>query len=67
MTLGALLPAVLLFIAFTDIPIFMFLRARGMMKDRLANILSFVSLSLPLLTYGILRYVMPDIGAMEVM
>ncbi len=66
MTLGTLLPAVLLFVAFTDIPIFMFMRARGMMKDNVANLLCFASLSLPLLAYVILNFILPEVGANEV-
>ncbi len=66
MTLDIVLPAFLLFVAITDIPIFLFMRARGIMRDNVANALAFASLSLPLLAYVILNFVLPDIGAIEV-
>ncbi len=66
MSLDIVLPGFLLFVAIIDIPIFMFMRARGMMRDNVVNLMMLASVSLPLLAYVILKFVLPDVGAIEV-
>lgn len=66
MTLGLFIPLALLVISIIELPIFLLLRQRSAMTQRGFALVALASAALPLIAYGVLNYLVPDIGAMEV-
>ena len=65
MTLGIFLPLVLAAVAIIDLVAFRMMLARGKISERLFNLLSLASVSLPLLAYIILTVIVPSAGAVH--
>lgn len=65
MTLGIFLPLVLAAVAVIDLVAFRIMLARGKISERLFNLLSLASVSLPLLAYIILTVIVPSAGAVQ--
>ena len=65
MTLGIFLPLVLAAVAIIDLVAFRMMLARGKISERLFNLLSLASVSLPLLAYIILTVIVPRAGAVQ--
>ncbi|MBO6608952.1 MULTISPECIES: hypothetical protein [Altererythrobacter] len=65
MTLGIFLPLVLAAVAIIDLVAFRMMLARGKISERLFNLLSLASVSLPLLAYIILTVIVPSAGAVQ--
>lgn len=65
MTLGIFLPLVLAAVAVIDLVAFRMMLARGKISERLFNLLSLASVSLPLLAYIILTAIVPSAGAVQ--
>ena len=65
MTLGIFLPLVLAAVAIIDLVAFRMMLARGEISERLFNLLSLASVSLPLLAYIILTVIVPSAGAVQ--
>ena len=66
MTVGLLLPIVLLVLGIGEAILFRQLSLRGIMTDRIANALILLSLLFPLAGYGLLNFVFAELGAMTV-
>ena len=67
MTLGLLIPIILLLLGIGEAVLFRQMSQRGVMRDSLANLLILVSLLLPLLAYGVLNFAFPEFGATTVL
>ena len=65
MTLGIFLPLVLAAVAIIDLVAFRMMLARGKISERLFNLFSLASVSLPLLAYIILTVIVPSAGAVQ--
>ncbi len=67
MTLGALIPLIFLFVACAEVPLFLRWYSDGRMKAGVAFAAMGLSLALPIAAYAVLTFVMPDLGATEVL
>ena len=65
MNLALFLPLVLAAVAIIDLVAFRMMLARGKISERLFNLLSLASVSLPLLAYIILTVIVPSAGAVH--
>lgn len=66
MTLGILLPLVCVFAALAELAIFLNWRSSGRISEGVFPLLAIASLLFPIAVYAILKYAIPDVGAMTV-
>ena len=67
MTLAIFLPLVLAAVAIIDLFAFRWMLSRGSINERMFNLLALASVALPLLAYIILKFIVPDVGAIEML
>lgn len=67
MTLGVILPAALALFAFVDIAVFRMFLSRGTMNAKSYLYFGGLSIALPIGTYVLLNWVVPEWGAIEVL
>jgi len=65
MTLAIFLPLVLAAIAITDLIIFRTMLSKSAISERLFTWIALASILLPLVAFILLRFVVPDVGAIE--
>ena len=66
MTLALFLPLVLAAVAIIDLVAFSMMRQRGIISDRLFNLLALASVALPFIAYIVLAVIVPGAGAIEI-
>ena len=67
MTLAIFLPLVLVAVAIIDLVAFRWMLSQGKISERMFNLLALASVSLPLLAYIILKFIVPSAGAIEML
>ena len=65
MTLAIFLSLVLAAVAIIDLIAFSMMRQRGKISDNMFNLLALASVALPLLAYIVLTFIVPEVGAIE--
>lgn len=66
MTLGIAIPLFFLIVATGELAVFRRLHENGVIPAHTAKYLMIASFSLPIITYVILAFIVPDVGATEV-
>jgi len=67
MSLGLLIPLILLIMGVVEAFVFRQMSQRGVLGDSVANGLIVVSLIFPLVAYGVLNFALPEIGAITIL
>ncbi|MEL6529406.1 MAG: hypothetical protein AAFQ27_05555 [Pseudomonadota bacterium] len=67
MTLGTLLPLICIALALTEVPLFLRWYSSGKMSAGAAYTAGALSLALPFIVYVVLTFVVPDLGARQVL
>ena len=67
MTLGQAIPLIFIIIAFAEVPLFLRWYSSGRMPKSAAYAAMALSLALPIAAYVVLTFVMPELGATQVL
>lgn len=64
MTLGLFVPSLMLVLGLFEAMFFLHLRNNGRMREGVANLLIITALTVPLVLYALLNFLVPEIGTM---